>query len=65
MPSTEASTARDRMLTGLPVRARRIEVAGVDTYLVEGGDRDSRRPDPRPGPPAVTLRSTVIIWCSG
>jgi pimeloyl-ACP methyl ester carboxylesterase len=38
MPSTEASTAREMMLTGLPVRARRLEVAGIDTYLVEGGE---------------------------
>jgi len=37
--------ARERMLTGIPVRERRLQLAGVPTALLEGGD----------GPPMVLL----------
>jgi pimeloyl-ACP methyl ester carboxylesterase len=37
--------ARERLLTGMPVTERRLEVAGVSTAVLEGGD----------GPPVVLL----------
>jgi len=42
---TTASGARDRLLAGIPVRERRLDLAGVSTFLLEGGD----------GPPLVLL----------
>jgi pimeloyl-ACP methyl ester carboxylesterase len=46
--TTEASTSADdrsRLLAGLPVRERRLELAGTSTAVLEGGD----------GPPIVLL----------
>jgi FAD/FMN-containing dehydrogenase/pimeloyl-ACP methyl ester carboxylesterase len=40
-----ATDARERLLAGLPVTERRLELAGVSTVVLEGGD----------GPPAVLL----------
>jgi pimeloyl-ACP methyl ester carboxylesterase len=37
--------ARERLLAGIPVRERRLELAGVSTGVLEGGD----------GPPVVLL----------
>src|SRR5919197_5066450 len=42
---TAATDPRARLLVGLPVEARRVELAGVSTALLEGGD----------GPPLVLL----------
>lgn len=36
---------RTRLLAGVPVSERRIDVAGIDTAVLEGGD----------GPPVVLL----------
>jgi len=38
MPNVAASTPRDRMLAGLPVTERRVDLAGVSTAVLEGGD---------------------------
>jgi pimeloyl-ACP methyl ester carboxylesterase len=47
---------RRRMLTGIPVMQRRLEVAGVSTALLEGGD----------GPPMVLLHGGIetggVYW---
>ena len=43
-PLTGAAT-RDRLLTGIPLTERRLELAGVSTAVLEGGD----------GPPVVLL----------
>jgi pimeloyl-ACP methyl ester carboxylesterase len=40
---------RSRMLAGLPVRQRRVEIAGVSTMVLEGGD----------GPPLILLHGGV------
>jgi pimeloyl-ACP methyl ester carboxylesterase len=40
-----AGANRDRLLAGLPVRERRLELAGVSTAVLEGGD----------GPPLILL----------
>ena len=45
MRATRAETARDRLLNGLPVTERRLQLAGVSTVVLEGGD----------GPPMVLL----------
>jgi pimeloyl-ACP methyl ester carboxylesterase len=42
---SNASTARERLLAGLPVTERRCALAGVSTAVLEGGD----------GPPMVLL----------
>jgi len=47
--------ARERLLAGLPVRDRRLEVAGVSTAVLEGGD----------GPPLVLLPAPgefAAVW---
>ena len=49
----DGPTARGRMLAGLPVRERRLRVAGVPTTVLEGGD----------GPPLVLLHGG--IECGG
>ena len=43
------SSARDRMLDGLPVTERRLRLAGVSTVVLEGGD----------GPPLVLLHGAI------
>src|SRR5215208_6862461 len=53
MPNVAASTPRDRMLAGLPVTERRVDLAGVSTAVLEGGD----------GPPLVLLHGG--IECGG
>ena len=45
MATTQAATDRERLLGGLPVAERRLELAGVSTAVLEGGD----------GPPLVLL----------
>jgi pimeloyl-ACP methyl ester carboxylesterase len=42
---TSGEDARERLLTGLPVTERRLELAGISTAVLEGGD----------GPPVVLL----------
>jgi hypothetical protein len=37
-PRTTGADARERLLAELPVRDRRLEVAGVSTAVLEGGD---------------------------
>lgn len=55
-PASTAATAeehRQRLLHGLPASERRIDVAGILTTVLEGGD----------GPPIASLwRQTVQIW---
>lgn len=52
----EGATARRRLLDRLPVDVRRIDVAGVDTSVVEGGQ----------GPPLVLLHGATagagLVW---
>ena len=43
------SSARERMLAGLPVTERRLSLAGVSTAVLEGGD----------GPPLVLLHGAI------
>jgi 2-hydroxymuconate-semialdehyde hydrolase len=43
------SAARDRLIEGLPVQARRADVDGIETYIAEGGD----------GPPLVLLHGGI------
>ena len=45
MRATRAEAVRDRLLNGLPVTERRLQLAGVSTVVLEGGD----------GPPMVLL----------
>ena len=45
MRVTRAETVRDRLLNGLPMTERRLQLAGVSTAVLEGGD----------GPPIVLL----------
>ena len=45
MRATHAETVRDRLLNGLSVTERRLQLAGVSTVVLEGGD----------GPPMVLL----------
>jgi pimeloyl-ACP methyl ester carboxylesterase len=48
--------ARGRLLAGIPVTQRRLEVAGVSTAVLEGGD----------GPPVVLLHGGIetggVVW---
>ncbi|HLM32104.1 MAG TPA: alpha/beta fold hydrolase, partial [Solirubrobacterales bacterium] len=50
---TGKATARDRMLAGLPVTERRLDVAGIETAVLEGGV----------GPPLILLHGA--IECGG
>lgn len=43
--SSSSIALRDRLLETLPVAARRVELAGISTSILEGGD----------GPPMVLL----------
>lgn len=56
MPSTtrlDGGIARERLLAGLPVTARRLGLAGVDTAVLEGGG----------GPPVVFLAPEfAAVW---
>jgi hypothetical protein len=45
---TAGEDARARLLAGLPVTERRVQVAGVSTAVLEGGD----------GPPVVFLQGS-------
>ena len=45
LQSDTGETARDRLLAGVPVTPRRLEPAGVPTFVLEGGA----------GPPVVLL----------
>lgn len=50
-----ARNARTRLLSGLPVRERRLELAGIPTAVLEGGD----------GPPLVLLHGpgeSAVNW---
>ena len=50
-----AGDARERLLAGIPVRERQLELAGVSTAVLEGGD----------GPPVVLLHSSAgfaVLW---
>jgi pimeloyl-ACP methyl ester carboxylesterase len=55
-PPTQRSTgeyARERLLSGLPVTERRLQLAGVSTAVLEGGD----------GPPIVLLQGEfAAVW---
>jgi FAD/FMN-containing dehydrogenase/pimeloyl-ACP methyl ester carboxylesterase len=55
MIDTRQSTARDRLLAGFPVTERRLELAGIHTGVLEGGD----------GPPAILLHgpgASAVHW---
>ena len=47
--SDVAENAREQLLEGIPVAQRRVELAGVSTSVLEGGD----------GPPVVLLHGPV------
>ena len=50
-----AGDARERLLAGIPVRERQLELAGVSTAVLEGGD----------GPPVVLQHSSAgfaVLW---
>ena len=50
---TAGDDARERLLSGLPVAERRVQVAGVSTAVLEGGD----------GPPIVFLQGEfAAVW---
>ncbi|HEU0036570.1 MAG TPA: alpha/beta fold hydrolase [Kofleriaceae bacterium] len=54
-PPSAVADVRARLLAGLPVSDRRIEVAGITTAVVEGGD----------GPPLVLLHganASAVMW---
>jgi pimeloyl-ACP methyl ester carboxylesterase len=53
--SAPSHETRERMLAGLPITERRLEVAGVSTAMLQGGD----------GPPIVLLHSSgefAALW---
>jgi hypothetical protein len=55
-PTGEA--VRERLLTGMPVTERRLELAGVSTAVLEGGD----------GPPVILLHGAsefAACWIRG
>ena len=50
---TVGEAARERLLSGLPVTERRVQLAGVSTAVLEGGD----------GPPIVLLQGEfAAVW---
>ena len=50
---TAGDDTRERLLSGLPVTERRVQVAGVSTAVLEGGD----------GPPIVFLQGEfAAVW---
>jgi pimeloyl-ACP methyl ester carboxylesterase len=50
---TAGEDARERLLSGLPVTERRLQLAGVSTAVLEGGD----------GPPIVLLQAEfATVW---
>ena len=50
---TAGDDTRERLLSGLPVTERRVQVAGVSTAVLEGGD----------GPPIVLLQGEfAAVW---
>lgn len=55
-PARDGDRHRARMLAGLPVRERRVQVGGVSTAILEGGD----------GPPLVLLHGGIecggVVW---
>ena len=52
-PRTVGEGARERLLAGLPVTERRLQLAGVSTAVLEGGD----------GPPIVLLQGEfAAVW---
>ena len=52
-PRSAGDNARQRLLAGLPVTERRLELAGVSTAVLEGGD----------GPPIVFLQGEfAAVW---
>ena len=53
--ATERDAARERLLAGIPVTERRLELAGVSTAVLEGGD----------GPPIVLLHGPGSSAASG
>jgi hypothetical protein len=53
--ATTSSSPRARLLDGLPVTERRLDIAGVSTSLLEGGE----------GPPVVLLHGQggfAALW---
>jgi pimeloyl-ACP methyl ester carboxylesterase len=52
-PRSAGENARQRLLAGLPVTERRVQLAGVSTAVLEGGD----------GPPIVLLQGEfAAVW---
>ena len=52
-PQSAGADARQRLLSGLPVTERRLQLAGVSTAVLEGGD----------GPPIVLLQGEfAAVW---
>jgi len=52
-PRSAGEDARERLLSGLPVTERRLQLAGVSTAVLEGGD----------GPPIVLLQGEfAAVW---
>ena len=52
-PRSAGEDARERLLAGLPVIERRLQLAGVSTAVLEGGD----------GPPIVLLQGEfAAVW---
>jgi pimeloyl-ACP methyl ester carboxylesterase len=52
-PRLAGEDARERLLSGLPVTERRLQLAGVSTAVLEGGD----------GPPIVLLQAEfAAVW---
>ena len=41
-PTRIGRAHRERLLAGIPARERRLELAGVSTAVLEGGDRERR-----------------------
>jgi pimeloyl-ACP methyl ester carboxylesterase len=53
MRDISGASARERLLSGLPVTERRLQLAGVSTAVLEGGD----------GPPIVLLQGEfAAVW---
>jgi pimeloyl-ACP methyl ester carboxylesterase len=52
-PRSTGETARRRLLSGMPVKERRLKLAGVSTAVLEGGD----------GPPVVLLHGPGEFAC--